>query len=149
VPEQPIDALSGNGFGRDAPNATAEMIELLLADDRFWHKCELSARPKLPRRPAKSNSSQSGDCTRRARARIGRSNFQAFRLKPSPAFGSLLLQFSFFASWTKGWKTWECDEFPRARTSFERALHLKTTCFASVGDILKAVDEENRHDLRY
>jgi hypothetical protein len=41
------------------------------------------------------------------------------------------------------------DEFPRARTSFERALHLKTTCFASVGDILKAVDEENRHDLRY
>jgi hypothetical protein len=24
------------------------------------------------------------------------SNFQAFRLKPSPAFGSLLLQFSFF-----------------------------------------------------
>ena len=77
------------------------------------------------------------------------SNFQAFRLKPSPAFGSLLLQFSFFASWTKGWKTWECDEFPRARTSFERALHLKTTCFASVGDILKAVDEENWHDLRY
>jgi hypothetical protein len=57
--------------------------------------------------------------------------------------------FLFFASWTKGWKTWECDEFPRARTSFERALHLKTTCFASVGDILKAVDEENRHDLRY
>ena len=110
---------------------------------------KLSARPKLPRRPAKSNSSQSGDCTRRARARIGRSNFQAFRLKPGPAFGSLLLQFSFFASWTKGRKTWECDEFPRTRTSFERALHLKTTCFASVGDILKAVDEENRHDLRY
>ena len=77
------------------------------------------------------------------------SNFQALRLKPSPAFGSLLLHFSFFASWTKGWKTWECDEFPRARTSFERALHLKTTCFASVGDILKAVDEENRHDWRY
>jgi hypothetical protein len=29
VPEQPIDALSGNDFGRGAPNATAEMIELL------------------------------------------------------------------------------------------------------------------------
>ena len=54
-----------------------------------------------------------------------------------------------FSSWTKGWETRECDEFPRARTSFERALHLKTTCFAFVGDILKAVDEENRHDLRY
>jgi hypothetical protein len=41
----------------------------------------------------------------------------------------LLVRFScsfFFASWTKGWETWECDEFPRARTSFERALHLKT-----------------------
>jgi hypothetical protein len=37
MPEQPIDALSGNDFGRDAPNATAEMIELLLADDRYWH----------------------------------------------------------------------------------------------------------------
>jgi hypothetical protein len=36
MPEQPIDALSGNDFGRDAPNATAEMIELLLADDRCW-----------------------------------------------------------------------------------------------------------------
>src|SRR5215472_6651925 len=54
-----------------------------------------------------------------------------------------------FASWTKCWETWECDEFPRARTSFERALHLKTTCFAPVGDILKAVDKENRHGLRY
>jgi hypothetical protein len=31
---------------RPHPNATAEMIELLLADDRCWHKCELSARPK-------------------------------------------------------------------------------------------------------
>jgi hypothetical protein len=40
------------------------------------------------------------------------SNFQAFLLEPSPAFGSLLLQFSFFASWTKGWETWECDELP-------------------------------------
>jgi hypothetical protein len=28
----------------------------------------------------------------------------------------------FFASWTKCLKAWECDEFPRARTSFERAL---------------------------
>src|SRR5262249_46343667 len=71
--------------------------------------------------------------------------FQAFRLKPSPAYVAVF----FFTSWTKSWETWECDEFPPPRTSFERALHLKTTCFASVGDILKAVDEENRHDLRY
>src|SRR5262249_28628978 len=42
-----------------------------------------------------------------------------------------------------------CDEFPRARTSFERALHLKATCFTFIGDILKALDEENRYDLRY
>jgi hypothetical protein len=46
MPEQPIDALSGNDFGRDAPNATAEMIELLLADDRCWH---FSAVPTAPR----------------------------------------------------------------------------------------------------
>jgi hypothetical protein len=32
--------------------------------------------------------------------------------------------------------------------SFERALHFRTTPFASVGDTLKAVDEENRRDLR-
>src|SRR6266436_5498342 len=50
----------------------------------------------------------------------------------------LLLQFSFFlffASWAKCEETWECDKFPRARTSFERALHVRTTPFASVGDI--------------
>ena len=40
MPEQPTDALSGNGFGRGAPNATAEMIELLLADDRCWHELD-------------------------------------------------------------------------------------------------------------
>ena len=44
MPEQPIDALSGNDFGRDTPNATAEMIELLLADDRCWHKSQLPER---------------------------------------------------------------------------------------------------------
>jgi hypothetical protein len=66
-----------------------------------------------------------------------------------PCFWFASVAVFFFASWPKGWENWECDEFPRARTSFERALHLKTTCFASVSDILKAVDEENRHDLRY
>jgi hypothetical protein len=66
-----------------------------------------------------------------------------------PCFWFASVAVFFFAAWTKGWETWECDEFPRARTSFERALHFKTTCFASVGDILKAVDKENRHDLRY
>jgi hypothetical protein len=55
----------------------------------------------------------------------------------------------FFASWTKCLKAWECGEFPRARTSFERALHLKRTCFASVGDSFKGLNEENRRDLRY
>src|SRR5262249_16533939 len=33
--------------------------------------------------------------------------------------------------------------------SFEHALHFRTTPFASVGDILKAVDEENRRNSRY
>jgi hypothetical protein len=33
--------------------------------------------------------------------------------------------------------------------SFERALHFRTTPFASVVDTLKAVEEENRRDLRY
>ena len=33
--------------------------------------------------------------------------------------------------------------------SFERVLHFGTTPFASVVDILKALDEENRRDLRY
>jgi hypothetical protein len=55
----------------------------------------------------------------------------------------------FFASWAKCEETWECDKFPRARTSFERALYVQTTPFASVGDILKAVGEEDRHDFRY
>jgi hypothetical protein len=41
------------------------------------------------------------------------------------------------------------SEFPRARMSFERVLHFRTTPFASVGDILKALDEENRRNLRY
>src|SRR5215510_8232974 len=57
----------------------------------------------------------------------------------------LLVRFccsSLFCLMDKGLGNCECDEFPRARTSFERALHFKTTCFASVGDILKAVDEE-------
>ena len=31
--------LSGNDFGRDTPNSTAEMIELLLADYCCWHFC--------------------------------------------------------------------------------------------------------------
>src|SRR6516164_6827929 len=38
----------------------------------------------------------------------------------------------------------ECDKFPRARTPFERALYVQTTPFASVGDILEAVGEEDR-----
>src|SRR6266700_3066398 len=33
--------------------------------------------------------------------------------------------------------------------SFERALHVRTTPFACVGDILKAVGEEDRRDFRY
>jgi len=41
------------------------------------------------------------------------------------------------------------SEFPRARMSFERVLHFRTTPFASVGDILNALDEENRRNLRY
>jgi hypothetical protein len=32
---------------------------------------------------------------------------------------------------------------------FERALYVRTTPFASVGDILKAVGEEDRRDFRY
>jgi hypothetical protein len=43
----------------------------------------------------------------------------------------------------------QCDEFPRARLSFERALHFRAAPFASVGDTLKPVDEENRRDLSY
>jgi hypothetical protein len=39
-------------------------------------------------------------------------------------------------------KTCECDRFPRARTSFERAPHFRTTRFASVGDILKTVGKQ-------
>jgi hypothetical protein len=46
-------------------------------------------------------------------------------------------------------ETWECDDFPRARLSFERAPYFRPTHFASVGDILKAVDEENRRNSRY
>jgi hypothetical protein len=47
---------------------------------------------------------QSPDCDELdfAAAKGPPSNFQAFRLKPSPAFGLLRLPFSFFASWTKG-----------------------------------------------
>jgi hypothetical protein len=37
-----------------------------------------------------------------------------------PCFWFAYVAVFFFASWTKGWETWECDEFPRARTSFER-----------------------------
>jgi len=44
-------------------------------------------------------------------------------------------------------ETRECDEFPRAGTSFERALQVRTTPVASVGDILKAVGEEDRSDF--
>jgi hypothetical protein len=36
-----------------------------------------------------------------------------------------------------------------ARTSFERALHFRTTPFASIGDILEAVGEQDRGDFRY
>src|SRR6516225_11141525 len=46
--------------------------------------------------------------------------------------------------WAKCEETWECDKFPRARTPFERALYVRTTPFASVGDILEAVGEEDR-----
>jgi hypothetical protein len=41
------------------------------------------------------------------------------------------------------------EHFPRARLSFERALHFRTTPIAPVGDSFKAIDEENRRDLRY
>src|SRR6516164_9048815 len=51
--------------------------------------------------------------------------------------------------WAKCEETWECDKFPRARTPFERALYVQTTPFASVGDILEAVGEEDRRDFRY
>ena len=44
-------------------------------------------------------------------------------------------------------ETRECDEFPRAGTSVERALQVRTTPVASVGDILKAVGEEDRSDF--
>jgi len=33
------------------------------------------------------------------------------------------------------------NKLPRSRASFERALHFRTTPFASVGDILNAVGE--------
>ena len=39
MPEQPIDALSGNDFGRDAPNATAEIIDQPRCDcQRFGNR---------------------------------------------------------------------------------------------------------------
>ena len=39
---------SGNDFGRDAPNATAEMIELLLADVRCWPQMRTISETKTP-----------------------------------------------------------------------------------------------------
>src|SRR6266446_2715642 len=57
---------------------------------------------------------------------------------------------SFFVCfWAKCEETWECDEFPRARTSFECALHFRTTRFASVGDTLKTVGKQDRRDFPY
>ena len=41
------------------------------------------------------------------------------------------------------------NALPRARTSFERALHFRTTPFAPVGDVLKAISEQDRRDFRY
>ena len=41
------------------------------------------------------------------------------------------------------------DQFPCAQTLFEHALHVRMTSFASVDDILKAVREKGRRDLRY
>ena len=41
------------------------------------------------------------------------------------------------------------NKLPCARTSFERALHFRTTPFAPVGDILEAVGEQDRCDFRY
>jgi hypothetical protein len=38
---------------------------------------------------------------------------------------------------------------PCARTPFERALHFRTTPFAPVGSILKAVGKQDRRDFRY
>src|SRR5262249_41753544 len=76
---------------------------------------------------------------------------QASSIPPQakPCFWLASVAVFFFASWAKCYETWECDEFPRAQTPFERALHVRTTPFASVGDILKAVGEEDRGDFRY
>src|SRR6476619_1216161 len=47
--------------------------------------------------------------------------------------------FLFLPHGRRAGKLGSVTSFPRARTSFERALHLKTTCVASVGDNFKAV----------
>jgi hypothetical protein len=41
------------------------------------------------------------------------------------------------------------NKLPRPRASFERALHFRTTPFASVGDNLNAVGEYDRRNFRY
>src|SRR5262249_31445603 len=41
------------------------------------------------------------------------------------------------------------DQFPCAQTLFEHALHVRMTSFPSVDDILKAVREKGRRDLRH
>jgi hypothetical protein len=66
-----------------------------------------------------------------------------------PCFWLASVAVFFFASWAKREETWKHDEFPRARTSFERALHFRTTRFASVGHILKAVGKQDWRDFRY
>src|SRR6516225_662861 len=88
--------------------------------------------------------------TRWIRCRRGSAS-QASSIPPQakPCFWLASVAVFFFASWAKCYETWECDEFPRAQTPFERALHVRTTPFASVGDILKAVGEEDRGDFRY
>src|SRR6266446_3545127 len=77
---------------------------------------------------------------------------------PSISIALILVLFPSIPPQAKPWfclasvkvrKTWECDRFPRARTSFERALHFRTTRFASVGDILKTVGKQDRRDFPY
>jgi hypothetical protein len=86
-----------------------------------------------------------------AKCRVGLSYGQNFSPTGCPV-GLFCIYFccSFlFCSWAKCEETWECNEFPRARTSFERALHFRTTPFASVGDILKTVGKQDRRDSSY
>src|SRR5262249_5864944 len=77
---------------------------------------------------------------------------------PSISIALILVLFPSIPPQAKPWfglasvkvrKTCECDRFPRAQTSFERAPQFRTTRFASVGDILKTVCKQDRRAFPY